>query len=398
MEKMSIKKQLEWLLRGVSECISEEWLQEKLALNRPLVIKAGFDPTSTNLHLGHTVLLNKLRQFQLLGHQVVFLIGDFTAMIGDPSGRDVTRPQLTKEQVIANAQTYQEQVFKVLDASKTKVIYNSEWLEKLSASDLIRLMSSHTVARMLEREDFTKRFSTNQPIAIHEFVYPMLQGYDSVELKADVELGGTDQKFNLLMGRELQKNQQLAQQVVLMMPLLEGTDGVRKMSKSYGNTIGITLEAADMFGLLMSIPDEMIERYYGLLTSISNEELALIGKRMQTENPRDIKLDLAEHLVGIYHSEAVSKEARLGFLNQFSKKKVPDDIPVFTLSVEQQTLPIAPLLKNLEVVESTSQAMRLLKQGAIKINGEKLTEQTPVYEHDMVIQVGKRRFLKLCLG
>ena len=286
----------------------------------------------------------------------------------------------------------------MLDASKTKVIYNSEWLEKLSASDLIRLMSSHTVARMLEREDFTKRFSTNQPIAIHEFVYPMLQGYDSVELKADVELGGTDQKFNLLMGRELQKNQQLAQQVVSMMPLLEGTDGVRKMSKSYGNTIGITLEAADMFGLLMSIPDEMIERYYGLLTSISNEELALIGKRMQTENPRDIKLDLAEHLVGIYHSEAVGKEARLGFLNQFSKKKVPDDIPVFTLSVEQQTLPIAPLLKNLEVVESTSQAMRLLKQGAIKINGEKLTEQTPVYEHDMVIQVGKRRFLKLCLA
>mgnify|MGYP000523198335 CR=1 FL=1 len=396
--QMSLPKQLNWLLRGVSECISSQWLEQKLAKEQPLIIKAGFDPTSTNLHLGHTVLLNKLKQFQLLGHQIVFLIGDFTAMIGDPSGRDVTRPQLTRQQVLEHAKTYQEQVFKILDPEKTIVKYNSDWLDKLSARDIIQLMSSHTVARMLEREDFTQRFSNNQPISIHEFVYPMLQGYDSKHLEADVELGGTDQKFNLLMGREIQKHHSQAQQVVMMMPLLEGTDGVKKMSKSYENTIGITLAPADMFGRIMSIPDHLIMRYYELLTSISNEDLEQINMRLETENPRDIKLELAHHLVEIFHDNNAADSARDGFLSQFSQRQVPDDIPLYTLTKAQRAMAIAPLLKELAIVESTSQAVRLLKQGAIKIDGEKIAQDNmPDYRDEMVIQVGKRRFLKLAI-
>ncbi|MBM4211685.1 MAG: tyrosine--tRNA ligase, partial [Gammaproteobacteria bacterium] len=268
MKQMSLSDQIKWLLRGVSECISEELLIKKLEKNKPLVVKAGFDPTSTDLHLGHTVLINKLKQFQIAGHQIVFLIGDFTAMIGDPSGRDMTRPLLTRKDVIENAKTYTEQIFKILDPAKTQVVFNSSWLGQLSAQDLIQLMSFHTVARMLEREDFTKRFSNQQSISIHEFVYPILQGYDSLHIKADIELGGNDQKFNLLMGREIQKNHQQEQQVVLMMPLLEGTDGVKKMSKSYGNTIGITETPAQMFGKIMSIADTLIIRYFELLTSI----------------------------------------------------------------------------------------------------------------------------------
>jgi tyrosyl-tRNA synthetase len=333
-----------------------------------------------------------------LGHQIVFLIGDFTAMIGDPSGRDVTRPQLTRQQVLEHAKTYQEQVFKILDPEKTIVKYNSDWLDKLSARDIIQLMSSHTVARMLEREDFTQRFSNNQPISIHEFVYPMLQGYDSKHLEADVELGGTDQKFNLLMGREIQKHHSQAQQVVMMMPLLEGTDGVKKMSKSYENTIGITLAPADMFGRIMSIPDHLIMRYYELLTSISNEDLEQINMRLETENPRDIKLELAHHLVEIFHDNNAADSARDGFLSQFSQRQVPDDIPLYTLTKAQRAMAIAPLLKELAIVESTSQAVRLLKQGAIKIDGEKIAQDNmPDYRDEMVIQVGKRRFLKLAI-
>ena len=396
MTQMSMNEQVKWLLRGASECISEAWLTQKLEKNEPLVIKAGFDPTSTNLHLGHTVLLNKLKQFQMLGHHVMFLIGDFTAMIGDPSGRDVTRPQLTRDDVVENARTYTEQVFKVLDPKQTQVVFNSHWLDQLSAQDLIKLMSFHTVARMLEREDFTKRFSNQQPIAIHEFVYPILQGYDSLHMNADVELGGNDQKFNLLMGREIQKNHQKSQQVVIMMPLLEGTDGVKKMSKSYGNTIGITDEPSDMFGKVMSIPDSMIIRYFELLTSISNEELEALRHRVQVENPRDVKMELAVTLVSTFYDKDMAEKAKMGFIEQFSRKQIPDDIPEVILSAEQKALTLPLLLKSLGLVDSSSQAMRLIAQGGVKAGGDKVQpKQVIEYVPGLVLQVGKRKFIKL---
>lgn len=383
MKQMSLSDQVKWLLRGVSECISEELLIKKLEKNKPLVVKAGFDPTSTDLHLGHTVLINKLKQFQIAGHQIVFLIGDFTAMIGDPSGRDMTRPLLTRKDVIENAKTYTEQIFKILDPAKTQVVFNSSWLGQLSAQDLIQLMSFHTVARMLEREDFTKRFSNQQSISIHEFVYPILQGYDSLHIKADIELGGNDQKFNLLMGREIQKNHQQEQQVVLMMPLLEGTDGVKKMSKSYGNTIGITETPAQMFGKIMSIADTLIIRYFELLTSIANDELDLLRSRLRTENPRDIKMELAVMLVSNFYDADLAMQAKQAFIEQFSHKQMPEDIPTVVLSQQQQTFSLPVLLKDLGLVESSSQAIRLIEQGVLK---------------QMVIKSCQVRFWTTCLG
>ena len=396
MTQMSISDQIIWLLRGSSECIPQEWLKKKLEKNGPLVIKAGFDPTSTHLHLGHTVLLNKLKQFQILGHHIMFLIGDFTAMIGDPSGRDVTRPQLQRDEVLENARSYTEQVFKVLDPKRTQVVFNSQWLDQLSAQDLIKLMSAHTVARMLEREDFTQRFSNQQSIAIHEFVYPILQGYDSLHLAADIELGGNDQKFNLLMGREIQKNHQKEPQVVMMMPLLEGTDGTKKMSKSYQNIIAITDEPADMFGKIMSIPDSLIIRYFELLTSIKNHELDELRHRVQTENPRDVKMDLAVLLVSTFHDSAAAQKAKNGFIEQFSRKQVPDDIPVVTLTVAQKALTLPLLLKDLGLVDSSSQAIRLIAQGGVKVGGDKVQpKQLIEYTPGLVLQVGKRKFIKI---
>jgi tyrosyl-tRNA synthetase len=361
-----------------------------------LVVKAGFDPTSTDLHLGHTVLINKLKQFQIAGHQIVFLIGDFTAMIGDPSGRDMTRPLLTRKDVIENAKTYTEQIFKILDPAKTQVVFNSSWLGQLSAQDLIQLMSFHTVARMLEREDFTKRFSNQQSISIHEFVYPILQGYDSLHIKADIELGGNDQKFNLLMGREIQKNHQQEQQVVLMMPLLEGTDGVKKMSKSYGNTIGITETPAQMFGKIMSIADTLIIRYFELLTSIANDELDLLRSRLRTENPRDIKMELAVMLVSNFYDADLAMQAKQAFIEQFSHKQMPEDIPTVVLSQQQQTFSLPVLLKDLGLVESSSQAIRLIEQGGVKADGNKVMPgQVLDYMPGLVLQVGKRKYVKI---
>jgi tyrosyl-tRNA synthetase len=396
MKQMSLSDQVKWLLRGVSECISEELLIKKLEKNKPLVVKAGFDPTSTDLHLGHTVLINKLKQFQIAGHQIVFLIGDFTAMIGDPSGRDMTRPLLTRKDVIENAKTYTEQIFKILDPAKTQVVFNSSWLGQLSAQDLIQLMSFHTVARMLEREDFTKRFSNQQSISIHEFVYPILQGYDSLHIKADIELGGNDQKFNLLMGREIQKNHQQEQQVVLMMPLLEGTDGVKKMSKSYGNTIGITETPAQMFGKIMSIADTLIIRYFELLTSIANDELDLLRSRLRTENPRDIKMELAVMLVSNFYDADLAMQAKQAFIEQFSHKQMPEDIPTVVLSQQQQTFSLPVLLKDLGLVESSSQAIRLIEQGGVKADGNKVMPgQVLDYMPGLVLQVGKRKYVKI---
>jgi tyrosyl-tRNA synthetase len=396
MKQMSLSDQVKWLLRGVSECISEELLIKKLEKNKPLVVKAGFDPTSTDLHLGHTVLINKLKQFQIAGHQIVFLIGDFTAMIGDPSGRDMTRPLLTRKDVIENAKTYTEQIFKILDPAKTQVVFNSSWLGQLSAQDLIQLMSFHTVARMLEREDFTKRFSNQQSISIHEFVYPILQGYDSLHIKADIELGGNDQKFNLLMGREIQKNHQQEQQVVLMMPLLEGTDGVKKMSKSYGNTIGITETPAQMFGKIMSIADTLIIRYFELLTSIANDELDLLRSRLRTENPRDIKMELAVMLVSNFYDADLAMQAKQAFIEQFSHKQIPEDIPTVVLSQQQQTFSLPVLLKDLGLVESSSQAIRLIEQGGVKADGNKVMPgQVLDYMPGLVLQVGKRKYVKI---
>ena len=396
MKQMSLSDQVKWLLRGVSECISEELLIKKLEKNKPLVVKAGFDPTSTDLHLGHTVLINKLKQFQIAGHQIVFLIGDFTAMIGDPSGRDMTRPLLTRKDVIENAKTYTEQIFKILDPAKTQVVFNSSWLGQLSAQVLIQLMSFHTVARMLEREDFTKRFSNQQSISIHEFVYPILQGYDSLHIKADIELGGNDQKFNLLMGREIQKNHQQEQQVVLMMPLLEGTDGVKKMSKSYGNTIGITETPAQMFGKIMSIADTLIIRYFELLTSIANDELDLLRSRLRTENPRDIKMELAVMLVSNFYDADLAMQAKQAFIEQFSHKQMPEDIPTVVLSQQQQTFSLPVLLKDLGLVESSSQAIRLIEQGGVKADGNKVMPgQVLDYMPGLVLQVGKRKYVKI---
>ncbi len=386
------------LKRGSEEILVEEELLTKLKTGKPLKIKAGFDPTAPDLHLGHTVLINKLRQFQQLGHEVIFLIGDFTGMIGDPTGKNVTRKPLTKEDVLANAETYKEQVFKILDPAKTTVAFNSTWMEKLGAAGMLQLASRQTVARMMERDDFKKRYANGQAIAIHEFMYPLVQGWDSVALEADVELGGTDQKFNLLMGRELQKSEGQRPQTVLMMPLLEGLDGVQKMSKSLGNYIGITDSPSDMFGKIMSISDVLMWRYYELLSFKPLAEIEGYKTEIeQGKNPRDVKIDLAKELITRFHDEAAAEAAHQEFINRFQKGAMPDEIPELELVVEGGEIAIANLLKEANLVGSTSDAYRMIKQGAAKIDGEKITDRNLVIVtgSNAIYQVGKRKFARV---
>ena len=389
------------LKRGAEEILVEEELLEKLKTGKPLKIKAGFDPTAPDLHLGHTVLINKLRQFQQLGHEVIFLIGDFTGMIGDPTGKNVTRKPLTKEDVLANAETYKEQVFKILDPAKTTVAFNSTWMEKLGAAGMLQLASRQTVARMMERDDFKKRYANGQAIAIHEFMYPLVQGWDSVALEADVELGGTDQKFNLLMGRELQKSEGQRPQTVLMMPLLEGLDGVQKMSKSLGNYIGITDSPTEMFGKIMSISDVLMWRYYELLSFKPLEEIE--GYKVEIsegKNPRDVKIDLAKELIARFHDDAAAQAAHDEFINRFQKGALPDDMPELTITTENGEIAIANLLKEAGLVASTSDAFRMIKQGAAKIDSEKVTERGLIISAGTtaVYQVGKRKFARITVS
>ena len=392
---MNQQETLEVIKRGSEELLIEAELIKKLELGRPLRIKPGFDPTAPDLHLGHTVLLNKMRQLQDLGHHALFLIGDFTGMIGDPTGKNSTRPPLTREQVLANAQSYKEQVFKVLDPNKTEVVFNSTWMDKFSAVDLIKLAATHTVAQMLERDDFSKRYKNSQPIAIHEFVYPLVQGYDSVALKADIELGGTDQKFNLLMGRELQKHFGQAPQCVLTMPLLEGLDGVNKMSKSLGNYIGVTDTPTEMFGKLMSVSDDLMWRYLELL---SFESLATIAKWKQDvaggRNPRDIKVLLGQEIVARFHNKQAAVDALAEFEARFQKGVLPDDMPEVTLASAGGQIGIGNLLKLAGLVASTSEAMRMIDSGAVKLDGEKISDKALQINAGAVVvaQVGKRKF------
>jgi tyrosyl-tRNA synthetase len=384
--------------RGAEEILLEDELIAKLKEGKPLKIKAGFDPTAPDLHLGHTVLINKLRTFQQLGHEVIFLIGDFTGMIGDPTGKNVTRKPLTKEDVLANAETYKEQVFKILDPAKTTIRFNSQWMDKLGAAGMIKLASSLTVARMLERDDFKKRYAGGQPIAIHEFLYPLVQGWDSVALEADVELGGTDQRFNLLMGRELQKSEGQRQQTVLMMPLLEGLDGVQKMSKSLGNYIGITDAPNDMFGKIMSISDDLMWRYYDLLSFKPKNEIEAIKQKVEAgTNPRDTKIDLAKELIARFHSEQDAESAHQDFIQRFVKNAIPDDMPEFEFLLPAEGLMIANVLKDTGLVKSTSDAMRMIKQGAVKIDGEKVDNIKHQFTQPLlaVLQIGKRKFARI---
>lgn len=388
---------LELIKRGADELLIEADLIEKLKTGRPLRVKAGFDPTAPDLHLGHTVLINKLRHFQELGHQVLFLIGDFTGMIGDPSGKNTTRPPLTREKVLENAATYQEQVFKILDPAKTEVCFNSTWMEALGASGMIRLAAQHTVARMLERDDFSKRYAAQQPIAIHEFLYPLCQGYDSVAMKADVELGGTDQRFNLLVGRELQKHYGQAPQCVLTMPLLEGLDGVNKMSKSLGNYIGIYERPNEIFGKVMSVSDDLMWRYYDLLSFKSESEiLALRQSISEGRNPRDVKVLLAQELVARFHGPTAAVAALEDFQTRFQRNAIPDDIPEVSLAGEGG-ISVVAVLKQAGLTASTSEAIRMIDQGGVRLDGDKLTDRGLMLESGavVVLQVGKRKFARV---
>ena len=399
-----VRSQMELIKRGAVEILDEKELEEKirrsLEQRRPLRIKAGFDPTAPDLHLGHTVLIQKLKHFQDLGHEVIFLIGDFTGLIGDPTGKNETRPALTPEEVEQNAKTYKEQIFKILDPRKTTVCFNSKWMNNMKAMDLIRLCAKHTVARMLERDDFKKRFQDGRPIAIHEFIYPLIQGYDSVALRADVELGGTDQKFNLLVGRDLQREYGQEPQVVITMPLLEGLDGVHKMSKSLGNYVGIAEAPNEMFGKLMSISDVLMFRYFELLSELPLDEIRRLQQQVEGGeiNPRDCKLELAMELVGRYHGKAAARAAREAFIRQFSNKEVPDDIP--EVRVESGSAVYLPaLLKAQGLCSSTSEARRLIRQGALKINGHKVDREEFAFDRsESVIKLGKRRYLKVLMG
>ncbi|CAK1973425.1 Tyrosine--tRNA ligase 2 [Vibrio crassostreae] len=392
----SIEAALAEIKRGVEELIPEDELIAKLKEGRPLRIKLGADPTAPDIHLGHTVIFNKLRAFQELGHEVTFLIGDFTAMVGDPSGKNSTRPPLSREDVLKNAETYKEQVFKILDPAKTQIRFNSEWLSELGAEGMIRLASNQTVARMLERDDFKKRYAGGQPIAIHEFMYPLLQGHDSVALESDVELGGTDQKFNLLMGRELQKAAGQKPQAVLMMPLLVGLDGVKKMSKSAHNYIGISEAPSEMFGKIMSISDDLMWSYYELLSFRPLEEVAELKAGVDAgKNPRDVKVLLAKEIIARFHSEADADAAEQEFVNRFAKNQVPDEMPEFEF---EAGLPIANVLKEAGLVNSTSDAMRMIKQGAAKLEGEKIEDSKFVPEAGTAVyQVGKRKFARITI-
>ncbi|PTQ67129.1 tyrosine--tRNA ligase [Pseudomonas sp. GV071] len=394
----SVEEQLALIKRGAEEVLVEAELIEKLKRGQPLRIKAGFDPTAPDLHLGHTVLINKLRQFQELGHQVVFLIGDFTGMIGDPSGKSATRPPLTREQVLDNAETYKAQVFKILDPAKTEVAFNSTWMDQLTPADFIRLASQYTVARMLERDDFSKRYATNQPIAIHEFLYPLVQGYDSVALKADVELGGTDQKFNLLMGRELQRAYGQEAQTILTMPLLEGLDGVKKMSKSLGNYVGIQEAPGVMYNKLVSIPDALMWRYFELLSFRSMEEIeAFKADVVAGANPRDIKIKLAEEIVARFHGEEAAANAHRSAGNRMKEGELPDDLPEVEV-VSAEDLPIASLLNKAGLVKNAAGARDLLNAGSVRIDGE-VVDRTFIYKLGAthVCQAGKKAFARVTL-
>lgn len=385
--------------RGADELLIEQELIEKLKTGKPLRVKAGFDPTAPDLHLGHTVLINKLRQLQDLGHQILFLIGDFTGMIGDPTGKSTTRPPLTVEQVKANADTYSEQVFKILDPAKTEIVFNSKWLSDLGAAGMIKLAASHTVARMLERDDFSKRFKGNQPIAIHEFLYPLLQGYDSVALQADLELGGTDQKFNLLMGRELQKQAGQSQQCVLMMPLLEGLDGVNKMSKSLGNYIGISEAPETIFAKIMSISDDLMWRYIDLLSFATLETIAEWKAQVAAgDNPRNIKVGFAQEIVARFHGQAAAEKALQDFQTR-AKGGIPDDVPEVEVVIDGDSIGISQLLKQAGLVESTSEAMRAVQQGGVKLDSVKVEDKNlPLAKGVTVVaQVGKRKFAKITI-
>lgn len=392
---------LEQLKRGADEILIESGLVKKLAEGRPLRIKAGFDPTAPDLHLGHTVLINKLKQFQDLGHEVQFLIGDFTGMIGDPTGKNVTRKPLTKEDVLANAKTYQEQVFKILDPDKTQIVFNSTWMDKVSSADLIQLAAKHTVARMLERDDFNKRYKGGQPIAIHEFLYPLIQGYDSVMMKADVELGGTDQKFNLLVGRQLQEIYAQTPQVVLTMPILEGLDGVQKMSKSLGNYIGIADTFDEMFGKTMSISDELMWRYFELLSFKPMSEISQWRKECEEgANPRNYKVKLAQEIVERFHGALAGAKALENFEARFQRGAIPDDMDEVDLQTQESGLAIANILKEAGLTKGTSDAMRMIKQGAVKIDGEKVSDPKLVVGAGTrhVYQVGKRKFARISIN
>ena len=397
---VSIEQSLALIKRGSDELLIESELIEKLKAGRPLRVKAGFDPTAPDLHLGHTVLLNKLRQFQELGHQVLFLIGDFTGMIGDPTGKSATRPPLTAEQVQENAKSYAAQVFKILKPEQTEVVFNSTWLTELGAAGMLKLAASHTVARMLERDDFSKRYKNNQPIAIHEFLYPLLQGYDSVALKADIEIGGTDQKFNLLMGRELQKQAGQSQQCVLTMPLLEGLDGVNKMSKSLGNYIGVAEPANVIFSKIMSVSDELMWRYIELLSFESLETIAKWKQEVAAgANQRNIKVHFAQEIVARFHSQAAAEEALQDFELR-SKGGIPEDVPEMTIQIAEANITVPQLLKQIGLVVSTSEAMRSIEQGGVKLDGEKVTDKhhQVAKGSQVVAQVGKRKFARVTIS
>lgn len=391
----------EIIRRGAEEILLEETLDKKLAEGRPLRVKAGFDPTAPDLHLGHTVLINKLRQFQDLGHEVLFLIGDFTAMIGDPTGKSATRPPLSREQVLENAQTYEHQIFKILDPQRTTIVFNSSWMGGMQAAELIQLAGKYTVARMLERDDFSKRYSSGQPISIHEFLYPLVQGYDSVALRADIELGGTDQKFNLLVGRELQRQYGQEQQVIMTMPILEGLDGVQKMSKSLGNYIGINDAPDEMFGKLMSISDTLMWRYFELLSFRSLADIEGF-KRVVAEggNPRDIKFELCKELVARFHSPAAAGKSLENFIARFRKGEMPEEMPECRISAGAGGIPVGNLLKELGLVASTSEAIRMIGQGAVRIEGERIDDKGLVLKSGvtLVCQVGKRKFARAHLS
>lgn len=397
---MDIQAQLAVIKKGVDEILLESELVEKLKKCQPLRVKAGFDPTAPDLHLGHTVLLTKMRQLQNLGHHIMFLIGDFTAMIGDPTGKNATRPPLTPEQVKINAETYTRQVFKILDPEKTEICFNSTWLSELGASGMLKLAASQTVARMLERDDFSKRFKNNQSISIHEFMYPLLQGYDSVAMKADIELGGTDQKFNLLMGRELQKQHGQATQVVIMLPLLEGLDGVNKMSKSLGNYIGIAEPATEIFGKVMSISDDLMWRYFDLVSLKTTEEIAALKALVAGgENPRNIKVQLAMELVARFHNQEEADKALADFETRFKRNEIPEDLVAQEVSLNSEQIGLGALLKTAGLVASSSEGIRMIEQGGVKIDGEKVSDKNHQLNKGdtFVVQVGKRKFAKLVL-
>ena len=398
---ISAAEQFRLISHGVADLLPEDEFKKKLEksveTNTPLIVKLGLDPTAPDIHLGHTVVLRKLKLFQDFGHKVIILIGDFTARIGDPTGKSVTRPPLTEEQVITNAKTYQEQIFKVLDPEKTEVRFNSEWLSKLDFADVLKLASKYTVARMLERDDFHKRYTEGRPISIHEFMYPLMQGYDSIALKADVEFGGTDQTFNLLMGRHLQGEEGMPEQTIITMPILEGLDGVQKMSKSLGNYIGISEAPSEMYGKAMSIPDELMMRYFMLVTDMSIEEQEQLGKDLESgaAHPRDVKMKLAHTIVRLYHGEEAANFGQEEFVRVFQKHAMPTDIPEYKVAFTEEPVFVPQLLSDAGLTASNGEARRSIKAGAFKIDGEKCNEEHIVLKDGMVLQVGKRKFIKI---